>query len=114
MNLSMKTVDDILVISFMEEMNLDSNNTVQFREEVAKHIEGMNKVVINMGNVAFLDSSGVGTLIAIWRNVSKNDGDLRLTSIRPIVRTIFELVRLHRVLEMYETEEEAIASFQAI
>ena len=114
MNLLVKTVDNILVVGFEEEMNLDSSNTDQFREEVAKHIGDKNKMVIDLANVAFMDSSGVGTLIAIWRNVTKKGGDLRLTGIRPTVRTIFEIIRLHRVLEMYATKEEAIASFQAV
>ncbi len=112
MNLLMKTMDDILVIGFGEEMNLDSSNTGQLREGVVKHIGGKNKLVINLANITFLDSSGVGTLIAIWRNATKDGGDLRLTGIRPSVRTVFEIVRLHRVFEMYATEEEAIASFQ--
>ena len=114
MNISTKVMDDVLVIGFGEEANLDSSNTDEFRKEIARHVEGKNKIVINLANVAFLDSSGVGTLIAIWRNASSNSGDLRLTGIRPAVRTIFEITRLHRVFEIYETEEEAIASFHSI
>lgn len=113
MNILTRIVEDVLVIDFGEEANLDSSNADEFREEIARHIEGKNKIVINLSNVAFLDSSGVGTLIAVWRNVSSNSGDLRLTGIRPTVRTIFEITRLHRVFEIYETEEEAIASFQS-
>lgn len=114
MNLSIKMVNDVTIIGFVDETNLDSNNSNEFLGKVAQHIENNNKVVIDLSGVAFLDSSGIGCLVTIWRNATRNDGDLRLTGIKPAVRTIFEITRLHRVFEIYDDEDVAVASFHGI
>ena len=69
------------------------------------------KLLINMDNVTFLDSSGLGALIAIWRRISSGDGEIKLCQVGASVRTVFEITRIHRILEIYDTEEEAIANY---
>jgi len=111
MQLANKTVRDILVVGLAEPGTLEASNVEDFRKAMASQLDNFRRVILDLGNVAFLDSSGLGALIAIWKKVSINDGEIKLCSIHPSVQTLFEITRIHRILEMYDTEEEAIASY---
>ncbi len=113
MELATKKVKDIIVVGLAEPGTLEASNVEPFREEMANLVEGTTRLLIDMGNVNFLDSSGLGALVAIWRSVSAKDGEVKLCRISPMVRTVFELTRIHRIFEIYDTEEEALASYQA-
>ncbi len=112
MELVSKTVDDILVVGLAEPGALEASNVEDFRKAMANILENARRVLLDLGNVTFLDSSGLGALVAIWRKVSSNDGEIKLCRIGPSVRTLFEITRIHRILELYDTEEEAIASYE--
>jgi len=112
MELVTKKVGDIVVIGLDEPGTLEASNVGPFRETMANLIKDATRVLIDMGNITFLDSSGLGALVAIWRSISSRDGEIKLCRIGPSVRTVFELTRIHRVLEIYDTEEEALASYQ--
>ena len=113
MGLITKRVGDVLVVGLAEPGTLEASNVGDFREEMSKLVKGTTKVLIDMGNVTFLDSSGLGALVAIWRKISAGDGEVKLCRIVPLVQTVFDLTRMHRVFEIYATEEAALASYQA-
>ena len=114
MELTTKKVADILVVGFAASGPLDSSNVGPFRKKMDSLVENTTKLLIDIGNITFLDSSGLGTLVAIWKSVSSKGGDLKLCRIDPSVRTVFEVTRIHRFLKIYDTEEEAVASYQSI
>ena len=68
-------------------------------------------IVFDMAGVTFVDSSGLGALVAALRTVNKVDGDIRIANLTPDVRSIFELTRMHRLFEIYPSSEVAIASY---
>ncbi|MEA1947184.1 MAG: STAS domain-containing protein [Thermodesulfobacteriota bacterium] len=113
MELIKRKVGDILVVGFAETGPLEASNVGPFRETMANLVENTTKLLIDIGNVTFLDSSGLGALVAIWKSISSRDGEVKLCRIDPSVRTVFELTRIHRILEIYDTEEEALANYQA-
>ena len=112
MELTKRKVGDILIVSFSEIGPLESSNVEPFREMMANLIEKTSNLLIDIGKVTFLDSSGLGALVAIWKSVSSKNGKLKLCRIDPSVRTVFEVTRINRILEIYDTEEEALASYQ--
>lgn len=89
---------------------LDLSNVAEFKQNVLEAIKGQQMVMIGMDSVEFLDSSGLGTLLSILRNVKKDNGDLKLFGLTRPVQALFELVRMHRVFAIYNTREEALAS----
>ncbi len=68
-------------------------------------------MVIDMSSVDFIDSSGMGALVGGVRGVIKEQGEIRIAGLSPEVQTIFELTRLHRIFDIYETVDRACASF---
>ena len=73
--------------------------------------DGARRVVVDLGDVSFVDSSGLGALIGGLKAARQAGGDLRLARPAEQARTILELTTLNRVLRPYATVEEALAGF---
>src|SRR5581483_11893958 len=67
--------------------------------------------VLNLGEVNFIDSSGMGTLVRLFSNARSKGGDIKLCALAELVRRIFQLTNLLSVFEIYDSEEQAIAAF---
>ncbi|HOW19661.1 MAG TPA: STAS domain-containing protein [Phycisphaerae bacterium] len=66
-------------------------------------------LIIDLGEVGYMDSSGVGVLVHVFQKVKANKGRLRLIRMSPRVRGIFEITRLDRYFVICDSEEEALA-----
>lgn len=71
------------------------------------------KIIIDLAEIDFIDSSGLGSLVASLRSVNKLGGDIKIASLQDPVRAIFELTRLHRVFEIFDDRDAAAKSFLA-
>lgn len=67
--------------------------------------------VIDLENVDFMDSAGLGTLIAILKRISERGGDMKIANLQKKPRMVFEITRAYKVFEIYETVEDAIRGF---
>lgn len=112
MKLTSKRRKDILVIGFTEEGSLEASNVMDFREAVMGLLKEGDKVALDLGKVNFMDSSGLGAIVALGKRVAEGEGELKLAGITPQVRMVFELTCLHQAFEIYDTIEEAVASFR--
>lgn len=102
---------DIVIINVKEE-RMDAHNSGTFKEQMlALFDEGRCRLIIDLSNVRFVDSSGLGALVSGFKNASAREGNLKLCGLQPQVRSMFELTRLHRVFEIFTTVEEAQESF---
>ena len=90
---------------------LDASNSKDFRNEVAPLLTAQAKVIFDMSQLRFVDSSGLGAILSCLRQLNGVGGDLKLCGMTKPVRALFELVRMHRVFEIFNTREEAIRSF---
>ncbi|MBE7437779.1 MAG: STAS domain-containing protein [Spirochaetales bacterium] len=68
--------------------------------------------VLNLDGVNYLDSSGIGVLIAHLTRCRKEGGSLKLCNLQPNVSTLLKLTKLNNLFEIYETESEALESYQ--
>ena len=97
-----------LVVIELDVSNLDASNIAVFRTAVQPVIEKFAHVVFDMTGVQFVDSSGLGALIACQRVLKGRHGALRLASMGASVRALFELTRMHRVFQIYGTRNDAV------
>ena len=85
---------------------------VVLREAVLQAIgEGPAKLLINLGEVTTIDSSGVGELVSAYTTVTNRRGKLKLVNMPPKVSDILQITQLITVFEVFETEDEAVQSF---
>ena len=94
--------------------SVDASNADQLRSALLEAAEtGGSRLVVDMEGVPFIDSSGLGTLVYVFKTLRVREGDLRLASMRPAVSRIFELTRLDRVFMISPDTMGAVASFAA-
>jgi len=90
---------------------LDAGNAADFKRDIAPLLETSSKLVIDLSRLRFVDSSGLGAFISCLRKLNAKGGDLKLSGMSKQVRAVFELVRMHRVFEIFDTTAEAAAAF---
>jgi anti-sigma B factor antagonist len=90
---------------------LDASNVGEFRRDMTPVLQAHSKLVLDLGRLRFVDSSGLGAILSCLRQTSAKGGDLKLCGMSKQVRTAFELVRLHRIFDIYGTKEEALRAF---
>ena len=110
MELTVDSIGNVTVIQLPVE-NLDAGNTKEFKRQVSPLLEAKGKLVFDMAKVKFVDSSGLGALLSCLRQVNAEGGDLKICGLTKQVRVIFELVRMHRIFEMFNTREEAAKAY---
>jgi len=75
---------------------------------VALLADGSRHFVLNLGNVEYIDSSGLGQLITIWSSVRNKGGHMTVLNPTKRVERLFEITRLNKVFEILQSEPEAI------
>ncbi len=102
---------DVVLIEVKEE-RLDAHNSGELKARMlALFEEDKNNILIDLNDVRFVDSSGLGALVSGFKNASSRNGVLKLCGLQPQVKSMFELTRLHRVFEIYSDAQEALGSF---
>ena len=93
--------------------DLDAENVASFQTEIDKLLgDGVHYYVIDLGDVSFLDSSGLAAIVRLYKRVRIGEGDVRLARVPPSVMTVLELTRLSKVFDIFATAAEATASIK--
>ncbi len=103
--------DGIAVISWTEPSVLDASNVSELRERVAQVEQHYARLVFDMSQVEFIDSSVIGALVGFLRKARAMGGDVKLAEVTPDIETILELTRLQRVFRIHPSVEAAIRDF---
>ncbi|MBM4175845.1 MAG: STAS domain-containing protein [Ignavibacteria bacterium] len=83
-----------------------------FKNMLIKAIdEGERKIIVDFSQCDFVDSTFLGGLVVSLKRMTAVKGDIRLVGFRPPVRSMFELTRMHKVFEAFESVEDAVNSF---
>jgi anti-sigma B factor antagonist len=92
---------------------LDASNAGEFKRDIGPVLQANTKLVLDLGHLRFVDSSGLGAMLSCLRQLSAKGGDLKLCGMSSQVRALFEIVRMHRIFDIYGTKEEAVKAFQS-
>lgn len=111
MNMKLEENGNVVVVIVKEE-RLDAHNSENLKLELGRLFnEGKTSVVVDLKEVRFIDSSGLGALVSGFKNASSRQAELKLSSLQSQAKSMFELTRLHRVFDIYQTVDEAIDAF---
>jgi anti-sigma B factor antagonist len=103
------TQDGNTVIVLTPAGRLDITTAWQFRLKLQECISKLSHhVVVNLGQVNFIDSSGLTSLVAGMRDADKVKGSFRICNVHPEAKLVFEVTMMDTVFEIFETEEEAL------
>ncbi len=85
---------------------------VALREAVHEALEaGAKNILVNLGGVSTIDSSGIGELVSAYTTVTNRGGKLKLYNLPPKVTDILQITQLISVFEVHDKEDEALDSF---
>ena len=103
---------DVAVITIKGNL-MGEPQTTQLRDKIYSLLQdGMKKIVLDLKGVRWINSSGLGTLIASLTSVKNKGGDLRLACITEKVESVLVVTRLVKVFKEYETVDRAVASYK--
>ena len=112
MDITSEKVGDVTVV-VLEGDHLDASNTREFKRDLTALLPPGAKVVMDLGKVQFVDSSGCGALLSCLKTLTENHGDLKICQVNKYVRQVFDLIRLHRICDVFDTRDEAVKAFAA-
>jgi anti-sigma B factor antagonist len=76
--------------------------------------KGQNKILLNLAEVNYIDSSGLGHLVSAFRTVQKRDGELKLLKLTKKIHELMQITKLHTIFDIRDDETEAIKSFDTL
>jgi anti-sigma B factor antagonist len=89
-------------ILFVKDERIDAHNSADLKDFILHMIEqGQVNLIVQMENVRFVDSSGLGALLSGFKHAEAKSGKLSLSNLQNQVLSMFELTRLNRVFEIY-------------
>jgi anti-sigma B factor antagonist len=87
---------------------------VQIRDEVKKLIaQGKKNILVDLGEVTMIDSSGLGELVGSFTSVTRQGGKMKLLKLAKRVHDLLQITRLYTVFEVFDDEAKAVKSFEA-
>lgn len=112
MNVKKQNIKDLVLLTIVErDANLTKSEN--FKEIVFKEIEsGTKNLIISFEHVEYLDSSFLGALVAILKNLVPQNGRLTLIELNNDIRNLFELTRLDKIFDLKNSLDKAIQGFK--
>lgn len=112
MKLTKRTVDRILVIVCNGRIVFGDESSF-LRDEVKKAIaDGAKRIVLNLGEVNYIDSGGLGTLVALHTTAHNAGGAIKLANLTTRVGDLLQVTKLLTVFEVYDSEYAALEAFR--
>lgn len=109
-------VDDIAVVTFVDDKVMDVNRIQMLNDELSWLTEqdSVSKLLINLNNVRFLSSAAINKLIVLDKRMKSKGGHIRLCCLRSEVRDVFEITNLNTVFKIFDEQSDAIKSFEQL
>ncbi len=111
LKLSMKTKDGILIVDCIGRIVFGEESSL-LRETVKKAVTENNRIVHILGVINYIDSGGLGTLVALRTTAQNAGGTIKLTNLTQRVGDLLQVTKSLTVFDVYDSEAEAIASFR--
>ncbi len=109
--LSVRKVGDVTVIDAVGRITLGEGAS-SFRDTIRDLVsKGEKKLVLNLGNVTYIDSSGIGELVSAFTTVTNQGGQLKLLNLTKRIQDLLQITKLYTVFEVYDDESAAVRSF---
>jgi len=111
LSLAARTKDGILVVDCSGRI-VSGEESSLLRDTVKKAIPENNRIVLNLGEVDYIDSGGLGTLVVLHTTAQNAGGTIKLTSLTKRVSDLLQMSKLLTAFDVYNSEAEAVESFR--
>lgn len=110
MNITTDKKNDVTICHVDGEINITTSP--QLRKTFDEFIHNNTaKIIVDFSSVSYIDSSGLATFIELFQRLKKNGGKFRIYNMNQKVRNIFEVTKLHKIFEIFDTLDAATNNF---
>ncbi len=114
MHIAHRKAGDVVIVDVSGKITLGDGGDVALKETVRDLVsQGQKKLLLNLGDVSYVDSAGLGEIVQSYATVNKNGGRLKLLNVTKRIKDLLSITKLLTVFETYDSEAEAVASFSA-
>lgn len=112
MKISRRDVGPIVVIEPKGKVTIGEGD-ILLRDEITKLLgEDKKKLVLDLGEVSYMDSAGVGELVSVYTSVKNRGGELKLSNLTKKIKDLLSITQLLTIFDAFESTDEAVASFK--
>jgi anti-sigma B factor antagonist len=112
MQIDERTVGDIVIVTIHGEISMNKGGDVVLKDKVRSLVQqGFKKLLIDLGDVPYVDSAGLGELTQAYVSVKNGGGTLKLVRVTKRLKDLLAITKLVTVFESFDSEAAALASF---
>jgi anti-sigma B factor antagonist len=113
MQITERSVGDVMVLDIKGKITLGEGDE-QLKDKVNSLVnQGQRKMVLNLSEVPYLDSAGLGEVVRAYTTVSRQGGSLKLLNLTKRITDLLSITKLLTVFETFDSENDAVRSFSA-
>ncbi len=113
MEITERRIDAITILDLSGKLTIDEGAQLLKDKTASLVFQGRNNVIVNLAAVPYIDSGGLGQLVACYTTVTKGGGRLKLLNVGTKNHDLLSITKLLSVFDTFDTEKEAIASYPA-
>jgi len=114
MNISERKIGNVVIVDISGKITLGDGGDAALKEKMRALVQqGQKKLLLNLGDVSYVDSAGLGEIVQSYATVSKNGGTLKLLNVTKRIKDLLSITKLLTVFETFDNEAEAVTSFSA-
>lgn len=111
MQIEERVVSGVTILDLKGKMTLGEGDEL-LKDKINSLLQqGQQKLLLNLGDVPYIDSAGLGEVVRTYTTVSRQGGQLKLLNLTKRIEDLLSITKLLTVFETYDSEQEAIASF---
>lgn len=112
MKISRREVGGIAIIEPKGKVTIGEGD-ILLRDEITKLLaEDKKKLVLDLGEVSYMDSAGVGELVSVYTSVKNRGGELKLANLTKKIKDLLSITQLLTIFDAYDSVDEALAGFK--
>jgi anti-sigma B factor antagonist len=112
MHVTERAVGDVVIVDVSGKVTLGDGGDVVLKDKMASLVQqGTKKVLLNLGDVSYVDSAGLGAIVQSYATMNKNGGSLKLLNTTKRIKDLLSITKLLTVFECHDNEADAVKSF---
>ena len=111
LKISTRTLDGVLIVDCSGRV-VFGEESASLRDTVKKLINENKRIVLNLGGVSYIDSGGLGTLVALYTTAQNAGGSIKLANLTQRVGDLLQVTKLVTIFDVYDNEELAVQAFR--
>jgi len=112
MHIAERNVGDVVVVDVSGKVTLCDGGDVMLKDKMRSLVQqGHKKVLLNLGDVSYVDSAGLGEIVQAYATLTKSGGSLKLLNATKRIKDLLAITKLLTVFDCHDSEAEAVKSF---